>query len=899
VGGSAAFVGREDVLRAVVRALAEPQNQGIVLYGQRRIGKTSILQHLVATLPERSGHRPVWFDLQDKAAESLDEVLADLASAIASALGLPDPAPGPEVETWFRDAWLPSVLDGLPAGVSLVLLFDEFDVLADVQAKQAASALFPYLRRLLEKNAPRLRAVFVIGRNIDDLENVAHALFKGLPSCHVSLLGRKDAEALVRLGEGNGSLTWSDAAVEAAWALTHGHPLLLQALCGHVWVHVHEERRPEDAGQAVTAAEVEEAVEPTLSGSRPAFEWLWKGLPPGKRIVAAALAQAGPEAISEEVLHRVLNENGVRVIIRELREAPRMLIEWDLLEAPAKGLYQFRVELLRRWIGRFKPLDQVQQDLDQIEPTAELLYRAAEGLYRAGNFDSAMARLQETLGLNPNHVRAGELLADILILRQDWAAARTVLERLYENQPAVGRARLVQVVLAQAEAAQGEDEQLKLFQRVREVEKNATAIAGIRRIWRARGDAARERGDLEAASAAYRAGGLEEQEAEIARDLREKKLAGALEEVRRLEQKDAHAEAFAHLRQLAEEYRDLRDWSFELARLEAAAEIEESYHLGVDSMRGGNKDKAAQLLAAVVARRPDYKDAVSLLHTLVTGVDAKALGPELRAEKEARRRTEAWLTEVQAALEAAKLSHEDARARAAKLWGQENEARRQAEAQLKEARAALEAAKLSHEDAGARAAKLREQENNARTQAEAQLKEARAALEAANASHKDARARAAQLRGEKEARARAVLEASKTAHERFRHNINNTVITLAVVVNILSGLVLMSQATAPFVGAVVFGAVSVLLLGLYVASVFASTRLVYLMRGKVWTILWIPLLCVPGISPIVLFVSYSQAKSRFLKADVDFNLSLWGPIPAVARRALSGAPLPHADEEQS
>ena len=149
--------------------------------------------------------------------------------------GSRSPCRAPRWRRWFREAWLPEVLGGLPDGVALVLLFDEFDVLADVQAKQAASALFPYLRRLLEKNAPRLRAVFVIGRNIDDLENVAHALFKGLPSCHVSLLARKDAEALVRLGEGNGSLAWSEEAVEAAWALTHGHPLLLQALCGHVW----------------------------------------------------------------------------------------------------------------------------------------------------------------------------------------------------------------------------------------------------------------------------------------------------------------------------------------------------------------------------------------------------------------------------------------------------------------------------------------------------------------------------------------------------------------------------------------------------------------------------------------------------------------------------------------
>jgi TPR repeat protein/tetratricopeptide (TPR) repeat protein len=644
VGGSSAFVGREDVLRTVVRALAEPQNQGIVLYGQRRIGKTSILQHLVTTLAERSGHRPVYFDLQDKAAESLDEVLADLAFAIAEALALPEPTPGPDVESWFRSNWLPSILDALPAGGSLVLLFDEFDVLADVQARKAASALFPYLRRLLDKNAPRLRVVFVIGRNIDDLENVAHALFKGFPACQVSLLSRKDAEILVRLSEANGSLTWSDEAVEGAWALTHGHPLLLQFLCAEVWVHAHEARRPEDAARPVSGQEVLDAVEPTLSSSRNAFEWLWTGLPPGTRVVAAALAQAGPEAISEETLHGVLHENGVRVIIRELREAPKLLVEWDLVETPSSGTYQFRVELLRRLIARYKPPARVQQDLDLVKPVAENMYRAGEGLYQIGNLPSATSQLREALLLNPNHGRASELLADILISQQDWPEARVVLERLYENNPSAARARLVQVLLAQAEVATTEDAKLELYHRVRGIDpKSATAIAGNQRIWRDRGNRARSAGDLGKAIAAYQEGGLSEAVADVTRDLREKTVASELESVRRLEENEAYDEALARVRRLAEHYRDIYDANSDLARLNEAVVVEGAYQRGVEAMRVGQSEVAKTLFAGVVSRRSDYKDSLSRLYMLVTGVDAPAMRRTLGAEKEARTKVDARL----------------------------------------------------------------------------------------------------------------------------------------------------------------------------------------------------------------------------------------------------------------
>ena len=49
VGDSHAFIGRDDVLREVRRVLRHPHSNAIVLFGQRRIGKTSVLQHLQAS----------------------------------------------------------------------------------------------------------------------------------------------------------------------------------------------------------------------------------------------------------------------------------------------------------------------------------------------------------------------------------------------------------------------------------------------------------------------------------------------------------------------------------------------------------------------------------------------------------------------------------------------------------------------------------------------------------------------------------------------------------------------------------------------------------------------------------------------------------------------------------
>ena len=85
VGNSPAFVGREDVLREVQRTLRRSQDNAIVLYGQRRIGKSSILLHLLARLPEEGSYYPIYLDLQDKATWSLDRVLQDLARTCCTA----------------------------------------------------------------------------------------------------------------------------------------------------------------------------------------------------------------------------------------------------------------------------------------------------------------------------------------------------------------------------------------------------------------------------------------------------------------------------------------------------------------------------------------------------------------------------------------------------------------------------------------------------------------------------------------------------------------------------------------------------------------------------------------------------------------------------------------------
>lgn len=609
---SAVFIGREDLIGAVVRALSRP-GQGIVLEGPRRIGKTALLQHLVLALPELAEHRTVYFDLQDRAEQPLDDLLFDLVAVIASALDLPEPTCGPDVGPWIRDTWLPKVLGKLPPGVSLVLLIDEMDAAARPAENQAGAAFYPYLQKLLRVHAPALRVVLALGRHAGDHDGVAGALFQGLANVRVSMLSRADAETMIRAP---GPPSWSDEAVDEAWALTAGHPLLLNALASHVRAHSAQEH-------TVAKADVGAAVEPTLGRNRSAFEWIWKGLSPAARAVAASLAPAGPEGMTEDALLDALRENGARVIIPALRAAPEALAGADLLESPAPGRYRFRVELLRRLVARYKPPANAHHDLDLIDPAAEDLYREAEAAHRAGSLSAAKARLTEALDRNPNHGRAAELLADVLIARKDWAAARTVLEQLYESRPTAARARLLQVLLALAEAAPGEDAQLALYERVRQIdERNTRALGAIERLNAAR--AARPRPPAVVPRPPRTPDpSPKPPPAQVAPPAPPAlpppvPRPSALPPV-------PHASVSAMPAVIPPR-----------SPVPPALGFDEAYRRAIEALGAGDLEGGKQLLGAALAQRPDHRDALSKLYAIVIGLDAAALGRALDGEKSAR-----------------------------------------------------------------------------------------------------------------------------------------------------------------------------------------------------------------------------------------------------------------------
>ncbi len=496
--------------------MRRPGDNALVLYGQRRIGKTSVLEQLAAWLPREGPYRTVYLDLLSNATNPLDRVLRFLARTIAGSFGQAPPDLGRDPATAFRERWLPELLASLVDDTSLVFLFDELDALAEPGSKLAGAALLPYLRSILNIDPTKLQFVFVLGRSVEDLDTIALSVFKGMDARQVSFLGPEDTTELVRLSQANATLEWEKEAVARVFQLTNGHPYLTQQLCSCVWEQAHggEPKRV----PAVVPADVDAVIENLFEASHMALEWLWHGLGPAERMVASVLAEGGPLPVTLDEIERRLQESGVRVMIRDLRNAPRNLQDWDILE-PAGGGLCFRVELVRRWLVAYK-LNPVSEELNHVEPVAQNLYQAALGLYRRQKLEEAVAPLRQALGLNPNHQGATQLLADILVSQGELVEGRQLLERIYAFQPAWVRSRLVQVLLLQAQEAESEDDRLALCEQILDIDPSQPEAAARRRmVLLHKGDRALRMNDPRRAIEAFELAGETERVAQVREEI--------------------------------------------------------------------------------------------------------------------------------------------------------------------------------------------------------------------------------------------------------------------------------------------------------------------------------------------------------------------------------------------
>lgn len=469
------FYGRHNLVEAVVKVLTTTQQNSIVLHGQRRIGKSSLLHRLWRDETLKQAHVPIFFDLQLRQRFPLARILADLASAISDQLNLsvplPDEASLAADYHQFQRVFLSEVYQSL-GDKRLLILFDEFDVVvpADIADAYPADTLLGYLQYLIEEDHQRLVLVFAVGQRLDLLAEGYRRLFKGARTEPVGRLGKEDAYALLTELGGRGGISYTHEALDEIWALTNGHPYLTQLMGSEVFEHLQNQ----EANQA-SVADVDACLNPAMEHGLGGLDWFWRSFGREEQLVLAAIADLSNRhtSIDDAEVDASLQEHGLMLTEVDRRRAYSQLIQGDFLHDTGGRRYQFAVEFIRLWIVKDHPLKEVKNRLEQGSPEARSYYQLGLQAYQKGHLNEAIKHYRQAIKHDPDFPGPRLALARVLFAQDEIQAAIKEYEEAYRLDPIGAREELIEIRLGRAYvlAETGDDkEALSHTQRVLQID---------------------------------------------------------------------------------------------------------------------------------------------------------------------------------------------------------------------------------------------------------------------------------------------------------------------------------------------------------------------------------------------------------------------------------------------
>ncbi len=397
------FFGREDVFDWIQKSLTGRYADHIlVIHGQRRVGKTSVLKQLGNRLPEK--YIPVFFDLQGRTRTTLDRFLWWLAREIVRVLkqerDISVPAPEKEVFTddpeYFEIHFLPSLRPVLGER-SLLLTFDEFDNLEESEVKEdLARPLIDYLRRMMGEQG--LNFIFSIGSSGRKLENMQASyteFFKTALYKKISFLSKEQTFGLVTRPV-EGLLEYEREAVERIYRLASGHPYFTQLTCHEVFSLCQR------TGELrIREADVESVLDDVVERGTVNLKFTWDEASDIEKWSLAALAHA-PDRLDNPALAEFLRKQRVRFSDSDLTSGVLRLREKDILTEEN----HFVIHLLKLWLKMNRSLEQAREELTEVNPIANRYIEIGLEFHDSGQYDKAIENFREALAVAPEHIQA-------------------------------------------------------------------------------------------------------------------------------------------------------------------------------------------------------------------------------------------------------------------------------------------------------------------------------------------------------------------------------------------------------------------------------------------------------------------------------------------------------------
>jgi len=470
VAEASMFFGREDVFGWIERSLdGKFVHHILVLHGQRRVGKTSVLKQIPNFLPDK--YIQVFFDLQGRTGTTLDRFLWWLASEIIRTLkrehGIDLPKPDRkafEDTEYLINEFLPGIRSTLGDYV-LLLTFDEFDTLDRPEIQETLSRpLIAYLRRLIEVEG--LNFIFSIGSSGNKLENMQASytdFFKSALYRKISFLTSDDTRRLVTKPV-EGLIQYEKEAVVRIGEITSGHPYFTQLMCHELFSLCQK-----TGARFITASDVESVLGDVVERGTVNLKFVWDEASNLEKWILAALAQNGG-GNSQELAH-ALTEQRVRFSEADLNSALIHLRDKDILREDNR----FVIHLMRLWLVANRPTDRVREELEEVNPIANRYIEIGDEYRDRGDSRQALEHYQQALSVNPGNLKAQSNIASVYLEQKDYEGAVQAFESALkiDDEDVIARAGYCQASLALGEQARTQkdyENAIRHYQQVLEID---------------------------------------------------------------------------------------------------------------------------------------------------------------------------------------------------------------------------------------------------------------------------------------------------------------------------------------------------------------------------------------------------------------------------------------------
>lgn len=350
LGSDRTFVGRQELLDELQGLWRQPQGKpAVMLVGQRRIGKTSLLNKIVRDGLTDTHLIPIVIDIQNCSSDydffrTTARKMSQAVGGTAPVMNREDPYPD------FKDYLLetgPRLQER-----RFLLMLDEADL---IPQRQFSDLLPGFLRSLMQSpDYPTLLlfcGTYALKRMGQDYDSI---LFNTAKQYTVSYMKRQESHTILQKPV-QGILEFDPLVLEEVYELTQGQPLVVQSIGAKLIQHFNRAyHNQEERDNYVDLNDLERAVEELVKQeSNAAFENHWRDSDSTTRRVLSTLA-----SVTDERSRKQLNMDGIEAAMGDHRiSLPHEkifsiledLVNEEILvsEGPT---YRFRVPLYRRWI---------------------------------------------------------------------------------------------------------------------------------------------------------------------------------------------------------------------------------------------------------------------------------------------------------------------------------------------------------------------------------------------------------------------------------------------------------------------------------------------------------------------------------------------------------------------